>query len=77
MKLLKRKRSTQQTKKQKKPVPIICRCGGKPNKPKLIENSKDRWVISCQVERCYARNMGQGLVDTILGWNRLSAHFYR
>lgn len=77
MKLLKRKSSARKTKKQKNPVPITCRCGGKPSKPATVEYCNDRWVISCQVERCYANNKGQGLADTINGWNRLSTHFYR
>ncbi|MGJ8681093.1 hypothetical protein [Paraglaciecola sp.] len=77
MKLLKRKRTSQTQKKQKKPVLIMCRCGGKANKPKPVERCQDRWIITCQVERCFATNIGQGLIDTINGWNRLSAHFYR
>jgi len=58
-------------------MPLNCRCGGKPCKPKAIVNCKNRWVIRCQVEQCYAYNIGQGLTDTIQGWNRLSTHFYR
>ncbi|MCF2950136.1 hypothetical protein L0668_18625 [Paraglaciecola aquimarina] len=77
MKLLKRKTSTRVSKIQKKPTLSKCRCGGKANKPKPVERCQDRWIISCQVERCFATNIGQGLVDTINGWNRLSTHFYR
>lgn len=58
-------------------IPLNCRCGGKPSKPKAIANCEDRWVIRCQVEQCYAYNIGQGLADTLQGWNRLSTHFYR
>lgn len=58
-------------------IPVKCRCGGKPSKPKAIENCENRWLIVCQVEQCYAYNIGQGLADTIQGWNRLSTHFYR
>jgi len=58
-------------------MPLKCRCGGKPSKPKAIANCENRWVIQCQVEQCYAYNIGQGLADTIQGWNRLSTHFYR
>lgn len=58
-------------------VPVKCRCGGKPSKPKAIENCQNRWIIRCQVNQCYAYNIGQGLADTIQGWNRLSTHFYR
>jgi hypothetical protein len=58
-------------------VPLRCRCGGEPTKPKLINYCSNRWVIQCQVSRCFARNTGQGLSDTISGWNRLSTHFYR
>lgn len=58
-------------------MPLKCRCGGKPSKPKAIANCENRWVIRCQVEQCYAYNIGQGLADTIQGWNRLSTHFYR
>jgi hypothetical protein len=58
-------------------TPLNCRCGGRPSKPKAIVNCENRWVIRCQVKQCYAYNIGQGLVDTIQGWNRLSTHFYR
>ena len=72
-------------KKQTQPVlkklstdlPLNCRCGGKPSKPQAILHCENRWVIRCQVEQCYAYNIGQGLADTIQGWNRLSTHFYR
>jgi hypothetical protein len=56
---------------------LNCRCGGKPSKPKAIENCENRWVIRCQIQQCCAYNIGQGLADTIQGWNRLSTHFYR
>jgi hypothetical protein len=56
---------------------LNCRCGGKPSKPEAIPDCENRWVIRCQVEQCYAYNVGQGLTDTIQGWNRLSTHFYR
>jgi hypothetical protein len=58
-------------------MPLNCRCGGKASKPKAIKNCENRWVIRCQVKQCYAYNIGQGLADTIQGWNRLSTHFYR
>lgn len=58
-------------------MPVKCRCGGKPSKPKAIAGCENRWVIRCQIEQCYAYNIGQGLADTIQGWNRLSTHFYR
>jgi hypothetical protein len=58
-------------------MPLSCRCGGKPSKPKAIADCKNRWVIRCQIKQCYAYNIGQGLTDTIQGWNRLSTHFYR
>ena len=58
-------------------VPNKCRCGGKPTKPKKIEGMTDRWVITCRVDACYAYNIGQGLNNTIAGWNHLSTHFYR
>ncbi|MFT6284202.1 MAG: hypothetical protein ACJAXM_000670 [Arenicella sp.] len=58
-------------------VPLNCRCGGKPSKPQAISNCENRWIIRCQIEQCYAYNIGQGLADTIQGWNRLSTHFYR
>ncbi len=54
-----------------------CRCGGNPSEPKPIADCTDRWIVECEVERCLARNIGQGLEDVILGWNRLSNHFYR
>ena len=56
---------------------LNCRCGGGPSKPQTIAHCENRWVIRCQVEQCYAYNIGQGLADTIQGWNRLSTHFYR
>ena len=77
MKLLKQKRNNQGTKTQIRYTPIGCRCGGEPNKPERILDCKDRWITSCKVKRCYAYNIGQGLADTIQGWNRLSKHFYR
>jgi len=58
-------------------IPHNCRCGGKPSKPKAIAGCENRWIIRCQVQQCYAYNIGQGLADTIQGWNRLSTHFYR
>jgi hypothetical protein len=58
-------------------MPLNCRCGGKASKPQAIADCENRWVIRCQVEQCYAYNIGQGLADTIQGWNRLSTHFYR
>ena len=58
-------------------VPRRCRCGGEPTQPDLVANCNNRWIIRCQVEGCCARNIGQGLYDTIQGWNRLSSHFYR
>jgi hypothetical protein len=58
-------------------MPRNCRCGGKPSKPESIADCENRWIIRCQVEQCYAYNIGQGLKDTIQGWNRLSTHFYR
>jgi hypothetical protein len=58
-------------------LPLNCRCGGKASKPKAMPDCENRWVIRCQVEQCYAYNIGQGLADTIQGWNRLSTHFYR
>jgi len=59
------------------PLAVHCRCGGKPSKPEAVVGCKNRWSIHCMVERCYARNTGQGLADVITGWNRLSTHFYR
>lgn len=56
---------------------ISCRCGGKPSKPEAIVGCKDRWLIRCKVKQCYAYNIGQGLIHTIQGWNRLSTHLYR
>jgi hypothetical protein len=56
---------------------LNCRCGGKPSNPKPIADCENRWIIRCQIEQCYAYNIGQGLVDTIQGWNRLSTHLYR
>lgn len=57
--------------------PLNCRCGAKASKPEAIPECKNRWVIRCTVDQCYAYNIGQGLTDTIQGWNRLSTHFYR
>jgi hypothetical protein len=77
--MIARKKSSKQSTKKKATteLPHKCRCGGKPSKPKAIENCKNRWIIRCQIEQCYAYNIGQGLADTIQGWNRLSTHFYR
>jgi hypothetical protein len=58
-------------------VPIKCRCGGKPTKPKAVADCENRWVIRCQVKQCCAYNIGQGIADTIQGWNNLSTHLYR
>ena len=58
-------------------VPSRCRGGGEPSKPELVKGCENRWLIQCKVGTCKARNTGQGLSDTILGWNRLSTHFYR
>lgn len=58
-------------------IPSKCRCGGQPTKPTKVAGVSDRWVIKCRVEACYAYNIGQGLNDTIAGWNHLSTHFYR
>lgn len=58
-------------------IPILCRCGGLPSKPERVKGCANRWVIRCQVKSCHAKNNGQGLHDTIIGWNRLSNHFYR
>ncbi|WP_158969516.1 hypothetical protein [Paraglaciecola sp. L3A3] len=77
MKLLKRKRSNLSAKAQVRYTPIGCRCGGMPTKPERIPGCRDRWLIGCKVKRCYAYNIGQGLADTIQGWNRLSEHLYR
>ncbi|MFQ3237493.1 MAG: hypothetical protein ACI9C4_003080 [Paraglaciecola sp.] len=74
---LNQKNSHLKLKKVATDVPLNCRCGGKPSKPQAIENCENRWVIRCKVEQCYAYNIGQGLADTIQGWNRLSTHFYR
>ncbi len=74
-----RKKSNKQSKVKKTATDLLfkCRCGGKPSKPKEVTGCKDRWIIRCQIEQCYAYNIGQGLADTIQGWNRLSTHFYR
>ena len=56
---------------------LNCRCGGKPSKPKAVAGCENRWIIRCQIKQCYAYNIGQGLTDTVQGWNRLSTHFYR
>lgn len=77
MNLLKRKRPVETKYRQHVATPIICRCGGKPGQPTPISSCNDRWEIRCEVKRCYANNRGQGLADTIDGWNRLSEHFYR
>jgi hypothetical protein len=58
-------------------ITLACRCGGKPSKPKEVAGCKNRWIISCQVKNCYAYNIGQGLYNTIQGWNNLSTHLYR
>lgn len=58
-------------------VPNRCRCGGEPSAPKPVDGCSNRWIIYCQVKHCCAKNIGQGLKDTIIGWNRLSTHFYR
>jgi len=71
------KKNHSQLKETTADMPLNCRCGGKPSKPKAIANCENRWIIRCQVEQCYAYNIGQGLTHTIQGWNRLSTHFYR
>lgn len=58
-------------------VPNRCRCGGEASTPELVAGCRNRWMIRCQVKHCCAKNIGQGLNDTIVGWNRLSTHFYR
>ncbi|WP_160178443.1 hypothetical protein [Paraglaciecola mesophila] len=58
-------------------VPSKCRCGGKPIAPVRVPDCENRWTICCSINTCLARNTGQGLKDTIIGWNRLSTHFYR
>jgi hypothetical protein len=75
--VLNQKNNYSKTKKVAIDALLNCRCGGKPSKPKLIKDCENRWVIRCQFEQCYAYNIGQGLADTIQGWNRLSTHFYR
>ena len=77
MVVLKHKNNQSELKKTAIDKALKCRCGGKPSKPKPIEHCEDRWIIRCQVKQCYAYNIGQGLADTIQGWNRLSTHFYR
>jgi hypothetical protein len=74
-----RKKSNKHSKVKKTAVDLLfkCRCGGKASKPKEVAGCKDRWIIRCQIEQCYAYNIGQGLADTIQGWNRLSTHLYR
>jgi hypothetical protein len=62
---------------EKMSTKVKCRCGGNPKEPRPIEHCTDRWIVECEVESCLARNIGQGLEDVILGWNRLSNHFYR
>lgn len=74
---LKKKKSIARRISQVTHVPAHCRCGGEPSKPKLVVNCSNRWQIHCEIAHCCARNEGQGLSDTILGWNRLSQHFYR
>lgn len=74
---LKKKKSAPLRLNQISHVPIQCRCGGEPVKPRLVPNCSNRWTIRCSVPGCCARNTGQGLSDTILGWNRLSSHFFR
>lgn len=54
-----------------------CRCGGVASYPVRVENCGDRWMIKCTVSRCFAKNIGQGKKETILGWNRLSEHLSR
>ncbi|WP_215925942.1 hypothetical protein [Paraglaciecola arctica] len=77
MLLLKGKTKQSEIEKTVTEMPVSCRCGGKPTKPLAIANCQNRWVIRCQIKQCYAYNIGQGLADTIQGWNRLSTHFYR
>lgn len=81
MKLLKQKKGKTSVKRYNSPTQSLsqnkCRCGGKPNAPQPIADCEDRWFISCSISRCYANNIGQGLAETIEGWNRLSTHFYR
>lgn len=74
---LKKKKSTPLRLNQIAHMPHECRCGGEPTKPELVPDCSNRWIIECNVASCCARNIGQGLSDTILGWNRLSSHFYR
>lgn len=62
---------------QDKEIVLGCRCGGVPSEPQRIKECKDRWIIKCTVERCFAKNIGQGRKETIDGWNRLSEHLYR
>jgi hypothetical protein len=75
--VLNRKNKQSEPNKVAAEIPLKCRCGGKPSKPKPISDCKNRWIIRCQIKQCYAYNIGQGLADTIQGWNRLSTHFYR
>jgi hypothetical protein len=77
MNALNQKNTHSELSKTSTDLPLKCRCGGKPCKPKAIAGCNNRWVIRCQVKQCYAYNIGQGLADTIQGWNRLSTHFYR
>ncbi len=56
---------------------LNCRCGGSPSAVKPVSGCKDRWIVRCTVERCYAKNIGQGLDMTVYGWNQLSQHAYR
>jgi len=72
-----KKKGRPELKKGAADILLDCRCGGKPSKPQSIAHCENRWVIRCQVEQCYAYNIGQGLTDTIQGWNRLSTHLYR
>ena len=72
-----RKNKHSEIKKVASEMPLNCRCGGMPSKPKAIVDCENRWIIRCQIQQCYAYNIGQGLADTIQGWNRLSTHFYR
>lgn len=54
-----------------------CRCGEKSSEPRKVEHCSNRWIIECTVERCAAKNIGQGKLETINGWNRLCEHSYR
>lgn len=56
---------------------LNCRCGGSASEPQKVERCSDRWIVECAVERCEAKNIGQGKQETINGWNRLCEHSYR